>query len=329
MATKKEAYLFLSAMLRAREPKMLTSDKCQRMLDAPGADDAAKLLSECGYPDLSGANAAAIERALGEKRAEIFAELERMAPEKEIPAVFKMKYDYHNAKTILKAEAMELSAADTLSAAGRLSGEKLQNLYMEGRFSEIPTVLCKAMQEAKAVLARSGNPQLADFVLDRAYFAELKAAAAAVDNKFFKGYIALLIDSANLRAAVRTMRMGKGEDFLRTALNEGGSISLMRYFNADRDAITALFAHTPLEKAAVLGAQAVSGGRLTDFERECDNAVNAYLKDAKLVAFGPEPLVAYLAAVEGELTCVRMILTGRLSGISTKVIQERLRELYA
>ena len=39
--------------------------------------------------------------------------------------------------------------------------------------------------------------------------------------------------------------------------------------------------------------------------------------------------VAYLAAVEGEITAVRMILTGKLSGIEPETIRERLRDLYA
>ena len=69
--------------------------------------------------------------------------------------------------------------------------------------------------------------------------------------------------------------------------------------------------------------------RRTEFELECDNAVNEYLKGAKLVSFGPEAVVAYIAAVEGEITAVRMILTGRLAGIAPQTIRERLRDLYA
>ena len=68
---------------------------------------------------------------------------------------------------------------------------------------------------------------------------------------------------------------------------------------------------------------------MTAFELACDNAVTDFLKDAKLVGFGPETLVAYLAATEGEITAVRMILTGRLAGIEPDTIRERLRDLYA
>ena len=68
---------------------------------------------------------------------------------------------------------------------------------------------------------------------------------------------------------------------------------------------------------------------MTAFERACDNAVNTYLRAAKLVSYGPEAVAAYLAAVEGEITAVRMILTGKLAGIAPETIRERLRDLYA
>ena len=60
MSNKKcvrEKYLYLSAMLRAREAKMLTRDKAERMIDAPSFDEAAKMLTDCGYKDLSGCTA--------------------------------------------------------------------------------------------------------------------------------------------------------------------------------------------------------------------------------------------------------------------------------
>ena len=40
-------------------------------------------------------------------------------------------------------------------------------------------------------------------------------------------------------------------------------------------------------------------------------------------------MITYLAELEGEITTIRMILTGRLAGIEPQVIKERLRDLYA
>ena len=68
---------------------------------------------------------------------------------------------------------------------------------------------------------------------------------------------------------------------------------------------------------------------MTAFELACDNAVMAYVSNAKLAAYGEEPVIAYMAAVESEITTVRMILTGRLAGIEPQTIRERLRDMYA
>ena len=317
-------------MLRAREPRLLNLERAERMLDAASFEDAAKTLTDCGYPDMSQMSAGEVEQALAAHRAEIFDELGRLSPDKELVDLFKLKYDYHNAKAIIKAEAVGSEPDRLLSDAGRIAGADFLALYHEERWSQLPPTLGKATAEAKAVLARTGNPQLSDFVLDRAYFEELRAEADRLDNAFLRGYAAVLADSANLKSAVRTLRMGKNQDFLAEVLVDGGETDARRIIAAaDKESLAALYAHTPLEKAAQLGAEALSGGSMTAFERACDNAVNSYLRSAKLISYGPEAVAAYLAAVEGEVQAVRMILTGRLAGVKPQAIRERLRDLYA
>ena len=69
-------------------------------------------------------------------------------------------------------------------------------------------------------------------------------------------------------------------------------------------------------------------GALTAFERECDNALTAYLEAARRVPFGEQAVIGYLYAKEAELTAVRTILAGRRAGLSGERIRERLRETY-
>ena len=324
----KEAYLCLSAMLRARETRMLTADRAARMLEASGFEESVKLLADCGYEDLSGLNAAGIDAALSERRAAILSELENLVPDKALVELFRLKYDYHNAKAVLKGEAMGVDPLRLMSSSGRVAPEKLKAAYDEERVSDLPPVLGAAMVEAGSTLARTANPQLADFELDRACFDEMKTIAAELDNPFLAGYVKLLIDAANLKSAVRTARMRKSADFLSSVLIKGGA-DVDRIAAADGDGLAAIFAHTPLEKAAAAGAEAIAGGSMTAFELLCDNAVNDYLRSAKLVSYGPEVVAAYIAAVETEITAVRMILTGALAGVDADTIKERLRDLYA
>ena len=243
---------------------------------------------------------------------------------------YKNNNEYHNAKVIIKAEAMGQDARRLMSASGRIEPDKLLETYNEDRLSQLPETFGAALEEAKSTLARTANPQLADFILDRAYFAELRAAALDLGCPFLDGYADILTDSTNLKSAVRTVRMGKGFDFMEEVLIPGGTVDVGRIVAAgDKESITALYANSLLDRAAALGAEAMEGGSMTDFEKACDNAVTAYLKRAKLVSYGPEAAIAYLAAVENEITAVRMILTGRLAGVSSESIRERLRDMYA
>ena len=330
MAINKEDYLYISSLLRAREPRMLSRDKAERMLDAPGFEDAAKMLTESGYEDMSQMTVKQIETALSERRAAVFHELETLVPDTAALDLFRLKYDYHNAKVLIKSEAMHQNDASLLSNSGRIAPDVMQKRFQEDRLRDLPGELGSASEEGRALLNRSANPQLSDFLLDKAYFREMNALAEALDSDFARGYVALLADSTNLRSAVRILRMGKDIGYLREALVSGGSVSEERLIQGiSGEGLASVFAGSALSKAAQLGADAVSGGTLTAFELACDNAVAGYLADAKLCSFGEESVIAYLAGTENELTAVRMILTGRLSGVPSDTIRERLRDLYA
>ena len=49
----------------------------------------------------------------------------------------------------------------------------------EGDYGSLPEALRRAAAEAGEVLAATGDPQLSDFVLDRAYYGEMLSAARA------------------------------------------------------------------------------------------------------------------------------------------------------
>ena len=330
MAINKEDYLYISSLLRAREPRMLSRDKAERMLDAPNFEDAAKMLTDSGYEDMSQMSVKQIETALSDRRAAVFHELETLIPNTAALDLFRLKYDYHNAKVLVKSEAMHRNDASLLSSSGRVATETVQKRFQEDRLRDLPGELGSAAEEARNLLARSANPQLSDFLLDKAYFREMNALADELDSDFARGYVALLADSTNLRSAVRILRMGKDIGYLQEALVAGGSVSEERLTQGiSGEGLASVFAGTALTNAAQLGAEAVSGGTLTAFELACDNAVADYLSNAKLCSFGEESVIAYLAGTENELTAVRMILTGRLAGVPSDTIRERLRDLYA
>lgn len=327
---KEYDYLYISARIHAMENKLLTRERMERMLSARSAEEASKVLAECGYGDFPSLTPAAIEHTLDAARLALFAELRRAAPDPAIVDVFCIKYDYHNAKVLLKAEATGQSPDELLLDAGRYPAARLKEGYVQGDLSRYSATFAQAVAQAKELLASSGDPQSADLLLDRAYYTEMLAAAKAARSPFLEGYVRLSIDSVNLRSVVRAARMGKGPDFLRRVLLPEGNVKTDSLLAAGAGAadLAGVFAHTYLTAAAQEGAEAMRGGSLTQFERLCDNALTAYLSQGKRVAFGEHPLIGYLYAKENELTTIRIILTGRLAGLDAETIRERLRESY-
>lgn len=323
-------YLFLSTRVRALENNLLTHERMMRMLDAPNADDSAKILLECGYPEMVPLDVNTIHDTLAEERQKAFDDLVDFLPDPVILDVFKAKYDYHNVKVILKSEAMHTDPTPLLLDLGRVPVRDLVSKINSSNLTGIPTILQDAITEARETLGTTRDPQLSDFVLDRAYYQDIHLIAKKAESPFLEGYVKISIDAANLRTVVRTIRMGKNAEFVRDILFPGGNIDTIRVLTAASagGSLSELFALSPLEEAAEAGVTVLTGGRLTQFEKLCDKAVIDYLKRSKFIPFGEAPVIAYLAAKENELTAIRIILTGRLSDLPAETIQERLRDSY-
>ena len=327
---KKETdFLSISARVRVMETRLLTAERMERMIEAKDAAEAAKVLGECGYPDLSEVTPSAVEDMLADAQGALFEDLGK-AVDPALMDVFRCKYDYHNAKTLVKAAALGLDQDRLLLRGGRYGPEKLAEDFRREDLRACTSVFQEAVTHARELLGSSGDPQQADFVLDRAYYAELAALAGESGSAFLQGYVQLSIDGANLRAAVRAARLDKGPDFLRLVLVKGGTVSPEDIAVTPGPDLARLFHSSPLAQAAEAGAALAvpGGGALTDFERLCDDTLMAYMVKARMIPFGEQPVVAYLYAREAEATAIRIILTGRMAGIDGATIRQRLRRAY-
>ena len=320
-------YLFLSASIRSRERELLTRSHVDRMLHAATVAESAQVLNELGYPPFDPGSETGLNEAIAQVRSTMFHELEQQMPDKGILDVFKLKYDYHNLKTIIQSRGG--AVRHLLLDAGRVRAEEMDARFRQtGKWDFLSPVPAAAAREAARVLAETGDPQRSDFVLDRAYFSELLTMAKATGCEFLIAYVRTLIDAANLRSAVRTLRMHRAGTFLQQVLFEGGAVSVSRILAGVNDGVAELYRATPLARAAELGQEAVSGGSLTAFEKACDNAVLARAAASRSVPFGPEVPIGYVVARENDFTSARIILSGRLAGLDADTIRERLRDSY-
>ncbi len=320
---KDTEFLYATMRVRVNENNLLSPQAIERMVDAKTPEEAAKIMSDAGYTDVSPRSFKDIERSLSEMRKSVMEFIREISPYDEICEVFALKYDFHNIKTMIKAEFTGADAERLLSDSSYIPKEKLMSSIVGGDMSELPEIMRNAVLAAKETLAHTRDPQLSDFLLDRAYFEMIKSAAEKSGSEFLKGYVSLLIDAANLRSAVRNLRQGRSDEVLVSSLSEGGSIPVSVFTSYDFEGG---FSSSPLADAAKLGADAAAGKTgLMAFEKELDVVLIKYMQSAKYAAFDERPLIAYIAARDAEAMSIRIIMAGKLEGLSADEIRSRLR----
>lgn len=326
-------YLAISARIRAMENMLLTQPRMEKILEARKEEEITKILQDCNYfsGQFNPSEPAEMDAALTPVRGRMFADMISGAPDPRYVDLFRMKYDYHNVKALLKGAALGKNVDRILMDIGRVPLKELRAAVSSGELGGLPICLGDAIVEAKEVLNTTRDPQLSDVLLDRWYYQDMTTLAEEIGSSFLQGYVRTKIDGVNLRTLVRTIRMGKNVEFLKGALVDGGNVDMAAILKVGSDrgtGLAELYSFTDLREAAVEGATILKGGSMTQFEKLCDDGIASYLAVAQTVPFGEAPLIAYMAAHETEFINLRILLMGRITGLSNELIRARLRTMY-
>ena len=311
-------------MLRAKEANLLTRDQLERMLSEPSFADACRMAADAGYQDMSEMDVAGVNAALEQRRVEELTDIREMLPDKAVAVLVCLQYDCHNAKVLVKSGGDLAGNEALLSRAGCFTPEQLKEVYdAESGAGDLPVEFAEAIRAAKQALARTGNPQLSDFLLDKAYFAEMLSLAERTGRPFLVDFVRNRIDKVNLRSLLRTLDMGKRSELLSSALIEGGGIGIeqLAEMASTKEDAARLYNVTIFDRAA-------EAGDMTGFEKAADNAELEFTGGGCVIPFGPEVVVEYASALENEIVSLRIILTGKRMGIGAETLRERLRETY-
>lgn len=309
-------YAYSVAKVRAAETRLLDRMKLQRMAEAANAEEALKILKENGYEGESA------EEMLAAERTKTYAFLRDISPSREVFDIFLVKNDYHNVKVLLKAEFLGENYDFLLTDSGRYPVQLVKNAVESRVMGQLPQVMQDAVARAINLYEKTADPQLCDLELDCAAYCEMQQMAQATKSAYVKDIVATMADLVNIKSVVRVRRMGKGTDFLLRALVSGGKIKEQELAREGLERLSKLLQGTPYEVLSDFE------DNLSELEKQADNFLIRYIKRAKYVTFGMEPLVAYLMAKENEIKLARIILTGKKNNLPAEMIKERLRESY-
>ncbi len=325
-------YTFACARVRGNERSLINKDKMLVMIDAKTMEDACKVLQEAGYGEGEVILPSAYEKALEAETTKLYEFLHSIAPDAEELNIFRYPFDYHNIKTLLKAEFLGISGREILMSGGTVPADTLAVLVKERNYMPLTSHMKAAIEESLDAHARTKDPQSVDLICDKYCYEDISEAVDASGSEFVRGYVRLLIDTINLKTFARARRMNQPWSFFGDVFIPGGNISEKVFIAGYEENLTQfasrLSGYALAEAADGGSTELKENGGFTSLEKLCDDALIRYVKDAKYVSFGIEPILAYAVAKQMEIKSARIILAGKKAGINEGLLRERVRETY-
>ncbi|HEY8498981.1 MAG TPA: V-type ATP synthase subunit C [Clostridia bacterium] len=327
-----EEYAYAVGLIRAKEIKLLDSDRLNRMIEAPNAAEAFKVLTEAEYGYGNTENYNSFEQVLAEEIKKTYALLAEIAPMPEVVDAFKRKYDYFNVKVLLKAEFSGQEPPQILTDTGVFGAEQIKRIIRERDYSELSPVMIQAITDTYENFSRMRDPQAVDLIIDKASYAQYVDDLNEFDSPFLHELVRIIIDITNIKMYIRARGLNKSWDFIGKLLLKGGEISEEFYFTEFDKPVEAFvddLHQTKYGDAVKRGWELYTAKKNTSgLEKLLDDFLMRYVRSSKLITMGVEPFIAYLFAKETEIRNVRIIMTGKINGLNEDLIRERLRLGY-
>lgn len=334
-------FAFAVGRLRVLETKLIDTQRFDRMVEAASAAEVYRILSETDY-----AESLALSEDVFDFETMLVAETKRFydyvasfVPQDAVLDALRIRYDFHNLKVLLKQRLLgEAVHEDALFSIGTVAADLL-SAGLELHFFGLPTgldpVFIEAIEGAVSAYRASGDPQKIGMSLDRSLFLCGTRIAKQSKNEMLIGIWQAWVDLANFKSFARAARASQPAEFLRSTLLPGGLVSteemLALYLPelASAESLVTFAARTRYQNVVGRGMrQFFESGNLTLYEKLADNFVLGLLLPARRISLGFEPVIMYVLLRENEIKNLRIVLTGKINGLPSESIRERLRDVY-
>ena len=148
---------------------------------------------------------------------------------------------------------MGADADRLLMEGGRWSAAQVKEAFQRDSLREFTDPFRRAVVQARETLNGGNDPQLADFVLDRAYFAEMAETARAVGSPFLEGMCGCSSTPPTCAPPSGAPGWGRGATFEPGAPARGNVEAHVLTSGKGND-LAAVFRAGPLSDAAAAGA---------------------------------------------------------------------------
>lgn len=327
-------YAYAVARVRGMETGFLSRQQVERFLPE-SAVGVLRALSETVYHDAVSdvSSPEGIEAGLVRAVAETLTTVASIAPEPELIDIFRIRWDFRNLRSLLKASFLKLEDADSglVDGAGTLPLATLEKAVRDHDYTALPGYMAEAARRAEDDHRDRSELAAVDRILDAAMWKRSLEVAHTLGNDFMVDYLRTEIDLANIKLFMRVKDAGRDRTELAGAFTTGGTLDLSFFeglLSEPIDAFARAIEYGRYRQLAVV-LHEWSRERAYSLELAADDLLMRSTETASTTAYGVEPLVRYVLTRGLETKLIRTIVAAKLDGVERPEIEARLRSLHA
>ena len=320
--------LYANGRIAVMSTRLMGADKFNRMAESNTLSEAVKLLSESGYGNgvvLDAPNdyeimlTAELDQALNV--------LKELCSNKWAVKYFLAKYDYLNAKVLMKSKYMRQDGLAYCYNEATVSPDKMQSAFVVDDYSLCSKNMAEACDRIDTEDANGNrSPSIVDITLDKAMFADMAyyAKKCKLRFKFVQQMFQYLADTTNLMSAYRVKKANLDKSVYLEMIVDGGKISrdtLSELFDSDQKAI-----NLPYEYKQFYLLTSLDNANLLSAEIEQKASLYKILRDnADLMTI--QPVLEYFFNKVNEIERIRKIFVAIKSGQDKDKIKELIKNV--
>ncbi len=315
MEMAKKDYAYAVGRIRVLETKLLPVGFFERLLNTTSLDETLRLMGETDYGSKD--CDADFENILEEQLLEVYHFLRRQTSDAPELLVFLRRWDIHNLKLLVAAEA-----EGHPSILGVTPFEELEEMVTNSEYTELPLEFNEVLENLP-----EGGPERAA-ALDKAYYGYGRRILGKC-SQLLGDYWQTRLDLINLQIFLRLRNANASTKEFFKFMVEPGIIESEKWaelFNAPYQNLALLLSNSPYQNLLRGGEEIFK--YLPFLERETDNFLLEIIKEAKMISLGIEPLIGYLLAKEREVLNLRLVFAGKKNKLPAETVRRRLRNVY-
>ena len=329
------SYVYTVARLRGMENRLLDASFLSRLMESPTLDDALKALAETPYSQWLGRAAeAGFDKVIDDEMLATCRELGQFVPDSALLTLYRMPYDYHNVKVVLKS-LFKVRGGDPegrrhelLSPLGAVDPAELGAALEAEEYAHLPYGLGHLIPQCWLLWDQTKNAQGVELLLDRHLYASMLAVAETLKMPDITEWVRHKIDAENLRSAVRLQRMGVDPAGGLAFFHPGGTIrpdDVARLLGEPPETWGKLLSHTGIGAALdVLQDRSDLRSTLSDVSKALDEYLIRGLEGARYSMDAPANVLLYLLTKEAEARNLRIVLVCVASGLNREFARRLL-----